>query len=239
MPRGSAAPLGIVADLWRYPVKSFGGERLRRAFVGPFGVLGDRRYSLRGENAPLTARRAGDMLMFSAAYGNGEAAEDIRIRAPNGDVFAVGDAALGKILADALDLDAPATIDRTPLAFVDAAPLHILGEPSIAALGNSIGTDLDRRRFRANILVEPATGAPFEEDTWIARRFVIGEATIEVIVNTERCVLTTLDPDTAERDPRVLKALATTRDNVFGVYARVLRPGWIETGDAIHPTENG
>ncbi len=238
MPRGSTA-VGIVADLWRYPVKSFGGERLRRAFLGPFGVLGDRRYAVRGDDAPLTARRAGGMLRFSAAYANTEAAEHITVVAPNGDVFAVGDDALGHALADALDLDAPATIDRTPLAFVDAAPLHILGEPSIAALADSIGTDLDRRRFRANILVEPATGAPFEEDTWIGKRLTIGEAVIEVIVNTERCVLTTLDPDTAERDPRVLKALATSRENLFGVYARVLRPSWIATGDAILTTEDG
>ncbi len=238
MPRANAA-VGIVADLWRYPVKSFGGERLRRAFLGPFGVLGDRRYAVRGEDAPMTARRASGMLTFSAAYGNSEAAENITVVAPNGDVLAIGDDALVRALADALDLDAPATIDRTPLAFVDAAPLHLLGEPSIAALAESTGTDLDRRRFRANILVEPVGGTPFEEDTWIGRRLAIGEATIEVIVNTERCAVTTFDPDTVERDAHVLKALATTRDNLFGIYARVLSPGWIATGDAIRPTDDG
>jgi uncharacterized protein len=51
--------------------------------------------------------------------------------------------------------------------------------------------------------------------------------------------VTTFDPDTLERDPRVLKALATTRENLFGVYARVLKPGWIATGDRIRPALTG
>ena len=50
--------MGIVSDLWRFPVKSFGGERLRRAFVGPFGVLGDRRFAVVDEDGRgLSARR--------------------------------------------------------------------------------------------------------------------------------------------------------------------------------------
>ena len=35
MPQRTA---GLVADLWRYPVKSFGGERIREIFVGPFST---------------------------------------------------------------------------------------------------------------------------------------------------------------------------------------------------------
>ena len=48
-----------MADLWRFPVKSFGGERLRRAFVGPFGILGDRRVAVvdgAGNRRKLTRR---------------------------------------------------------------------------------------------------------------------------------------------------------------------------------------
>lgn len=66
-----------------------------------------------------------------------------------------------------------------------------------------------------------------------------GEALIEVVVNTERCAVTTFDPDTLARDPRVLRALATTRENLFGVYARVLRPGWIATDNRILPAPVG
>ena len=65
--------------------------------------------------------------------------------------------------------------------------------------------ELDRRRFRANILAEPDSGEPFAEDTWIGERLTIGEALVEVVVNTERCAVTTFDPDTGERHPDVLR----------------------------------
>ena len=50
---------------------------------------------------------------------------------------------------------------------------------------------------------------------------------------TERCAITTFDPDTLERDNRVLAGLARERENLFGVYARVVRAGWAEVGGPI------
>jgi uncharacterized protein YcbX len=236
LPTGSGA-IGIVADLWRYPVKSFGGERLRRVFCGPFGLLGDRRAAVTDAEGAMTARRAPGLLGFRASYIDPDAAEHISIITPEGDSLGLHDEALQARLADALPT--ATSLATSPLGFFDAAPLHILGEPSIAALASEIPEELDRRRFRANILVEPAGGAAFEEDGWIGRRLAIGDALVEIVVNTERCAVTTFDPDTLERDPRVLKALATTRENLFGVYARVLKPGWIATGDRIRPALTG
>ena len=57
-----------------------------------------------------------------------------------------------------------------------------------------------------------------------------GGPVLEVISPAERCVITTFDPDTIARDNRVLAGLARTRDNLFGVYARVRRAGWVEVG---------
>ena len=64
-----------MSDLWRYPVKSFGGERVRRAFVGPFGLLGDRRFAVVDESGePVSARRSHALLGFRATYAEAEAA---------------------------------------------------------------------------------------------------------------------------------------------------------------------
>ena len=230
MPSGSRR-LGVVADLWRFPVKSFGGERLRRAFVGPFGLIGDRRYAVDAGEGPITARRTSKLLSFRAGYGEGAAAEHATVTLPQGEVVPIGDAGLLAALRDAVAADV--TFVENPMGIFDAAPLHLIGEPSIVALGEAAGMELDRRRFRANILVEPDSGEPFAEDTWIGERLTIGEALVEVVVNTERCAVTTVDPDTGERHPDVLRALATTRENLFGVYARVVRPGWVATGDPI------
>lgn len=222
---------GIVADLWRFPVKSFGGERLRRAFVGPFGLIGDRRYAIDAGDGPLTARRTPKLLGFCAGYGEGQAAERATVTLPDGEVAPVGDERLLAAVGQAIGADV--SVVDSPMGIFDAAPLHLLGEPSIAALGDAAGMELDRRRFRANILVEPDSGEPFAEDAWIGERLAIGDAVVEVVVNTERCAVTTFDPDTGERHPDVLRALATTRENLFGIYARVVRPGWIATGDPI------
>ena len=56
---------------------------------------------------------------------------------------------------------------------------------------------------------------------------------LQVISPTERCAITTFDPDTLERDNRVLAGLARERENLFGVYARVARPGWAEVGASV------
>jgi uncharacterized protein len=45
------AIVGKVRELWRYPVKSMGGERLERAAVGPKGIPGDRGWAVRDEVA--------------------------------------------------------------------------------------------------------------------------------------------------------------------------------------------
>ena len=231
------ASLGIVADLWRFPVKSFGGERLRRAFVGPFGLLGDRRFAVSAGAEPATARRTPGLLAFRAEYRDGESAGSPTVIATDGTGFAPLDPALANAVGDSIGQDV--VVAQSPIGFFDAAPLHILGEPSIQALSDGVGTELDRRRFRANILVEPAAGAAFEEDAWLGQRLEIGGAVVEIVVNTERCAVTTFDPDTLERDPRVLRALAETRENLFGVYARVIRPGWVATGDAVRPSPTG
>jgi hypothetical protein len=212
-------------------VKSFGGERLRRVFVGPFGVIGDRRYAVMDENGPMTARRNHALLGFRARYENEEAAEGAIVQSPSGQLATPDAPALAQELED--ELGHPVVVDAQTVGFFDAAPLHILSEASLRALAEHAGHDeLDRRRFRANVMVDIGD-QPFGEDAWIGRRLGLGGAQIEVVVNTERCAVTTFDPDTLERRTEVLAALARERENLFGVYARVLRPGWVAVSDPI------
>lgn len=219
-----------MSDLWRFPVKSFGGERLRRAFAGPFGLIGDRRHCVVGAQGPLTCRRIHAFLDYSARYIDVDAADGAVVTTPGADECSPTDPALADELTRLAGEEI--TVETRAYGFFDVAPVHLLGEASIAALSDVVGRDLDRRRFRANIVVD-AGAEPFAEDAWIGRRIAVGEAVLEVVVNTERCAVTTLDPDTRERDSTILTALATERDNLFGVYARVVRPGWVGVGDAI------
>ena len=63
---------GTVQRLWRWPVKSMGGEQVGALSVGPHGVGGDRAHALlhhhKGEWRHLTAREAPGLLAWHAGY---------------------------------------------------------------------------------------------------------------------------------------------------------------------------
>jgi uncharacterized protein YcbX len=62
--------VGEVAQLWRYPVKSLGGEQVERVDVGPRGPLGDRLWAVRDVQRDITAsaRRLPALLKATARY---------------------------------------------------------------------------------------------------------------------------------------------------------------------------
>lgn len=49
-----------------------------------------------------------------------------------------------------------------------------------------------------------------------------------------RCVVITLDPVTAEREPKILRAVASDRQGCLGVYASTVEPGTVALGDAVY-----
>lgn len=225
--------VGLVADLMRFPVKSLGGERLRRGFFGPFGLIGDRRRAVAdGEGRALTARRAPALLGYRARSGDAEAGEAAEVQTPGGRRLGWDDPNLADELSSALG-HVVRVVDL-PVGLFDVAPVHLVSDASLAAVDWWLDEEVDRRRFRPNLVIEVAGRPPFVEDGWIGRRLAVGEGPVlEVIAPTERCLVTTVDPDTLERDPRVLRALARERENLFGVYAQVARPGWAALGDPV------
>jgi uncharacterized protein len=227
--------VGIVSDLWRFPVKSFGGERARRAFVGPFGLLGDRRHAVIDETGQaLTARRAHALLGFSARCDAAETGEGVVVTTPGGRSVPWDDPAVAGELTAALAREV--SVARSAMGVHDAAPVHILTTGSLAAAARWTGDESpDRRRFRANIVIEDDASEPFAESGWVGATLGVGDdgPLLRIVSPTERCAVTTFDPDTLERDNRVLAGLARDRDNLFGVYATVARAGWLTVGDAV------
>ena len=126
------------------------------------------------------------------------------------------------------------------VAFSDGAPLLLLGSASIEALNVRLheqGSDVvTHRRFRPNVLLAETTA--HEEDTW--REVVIGGVTIGVGSKCPRCVMTTIDPDTAEGGVEPLRTLAQYRRDetgvVFGMNATHAAPGSIRLDDRVTVT---
>jgi uncharacterized protein YcbX len=80
--------VGIVKELFRYPVKSMLGERLAEVEVGSKGLLGDRAWALREANGRVvSAKKWANMLGFSATYEGAPKPEQlapVKITLPDG-----------------------------------------------------------------------------------------------------------------------------------------------------------
>ncbi len=127
-------------------------------------------------------------------------------------------------------------------AAIDVRPVTLVSLESVAELARQGGYDgtLDAARFRMTMEIE-GVSAPHEEDTWHGREVRIGEAVIKVEDPVPRCVVTTLNPQTAERDFSTLHVIKAYRgvspggDLPFGVYGAVVQPGTVRLGDELEP----
>ena len=153
------------------------------------------------------------------------------------------------VLRDGIDAQVPARLIEIggaapPGSFVDFAPLHLLTTSTldqIAELSPDGRADLER--YRPNIVIR--TAAPgFTENDWFERILRVGEdLVLRVIARTPRCAVPTLAHGALPRDPDALRVLARHNrlepmdsldpEPCAGVYAEVLNPGRIRTGDPV------
>jgi uncharacterized protein YcbX len=97
-----------------------------------------------------------------------------------------------------------------------------------------VGIPLDKRRFRSNVYLNLTTDGGFGEDEWVGRRLRIGSsAVIMVLERDPRCKMISLDPDTGDHNPEVLRKVAQAHDNFAGVYCAVLVEGVLTIGDTV------
>jgi len=120
--------------------------------------------------------------------------------------------------------------------FFDCATVHLLTTATLDRLRElyPIGR-FEVRRFRPNIVVEPASGErTFIEDSWIGRALAIGdEVRLEIMGPCPRCVMTTLSQGDLPKDSGILRTAAQHNQVHVGVYAAVVRRGTIRRGDPV------
>ena len=93
------------------------------------------------------------------------------------------------------------------VSLADAYPFLIIGQQSLNFLNSKLAQPLPMNRFRPNFVF--TGGEPNEEDTW--RNFSIGNNRFVGVKPCIRCVLTTINQDTAEKGDEPLRTLATYR----------------------------
>ncbi|MEY2479265.1 MAG: uncharacterized protein QOI04_192 [Verrucomicrobiota bacterium] len=254
--------VGKVESLWRYPVKSMRGEELDELFAGYAGVYGDRLFAFESSANPkgfpfFTGRDQRQMIRYRARFRNPEKAARpinlneaekhnanpisaaaselmIDVETPDGKTFAIDDPALIDNLCANTDGNHELTLLRSDKAITDARPLSIFAVQTAKKLGDETGVDVDKRRFRANVYVDPTNAEGFAEDAFVGRSLRIGaKVIIAVLQRDARCMMITLDPDTAEKSPAILKAVAQAHEGMAGVYGAVLAEGMIRKGDPV------
>jgi uncharacterized protein YcbX len=118
-------------------------------------------------------------------------------------------------------------------SFSDAYPILILGQSSLDFLNDKLEEKMEMKRFRPNLVFEG--GEAHEEDTF--RYFKVGSAKLVGVKLCARCVLTTINPKTAEKGKEPLKTLAQYRKDgnkiLFGQNLLVVEKGKIALGDEI------
>jgi MOSC domain-containing protein len=206
-----------VAELWRYPVKSLGGERLAEAEVRRDGIIGDRVvqvYDVRGH--VVTARSHPDLLGHRGTLGaDGE---------PRVDGWPWASPEAAGVIVQAVG--GRARLERfTGEERFDILPLLIATDGAIAALG------VDGRRLRPNIVVGDVAG--LAEREWPGRRLRIGDVVIEAAQLRGRCVMTTYDPDTQVQDPAVLRRIVREFGGTMALDCAVVTAGSIRVGDPV------
>jgi uncharacterized protein YcbX len=124
--------------------------------------------------------------------------------------------------------------------FFDIAVIHILTTSTINRLRELYPEGrFEVRRFRPNIVVEPASGEKdFIENTWIGKKLTVGQDIILKINGPcTRCVMITLPQGDLPRDLGILRTVARYNQVNVGVYASVLQGGTVHRGDPIQLEE--
>ena len=242
---------GTLASISIAPVKGLGLTGLQRAQVTPVGIPENRRFHLLNDRGHLVNNKnigplmtvrsewSEDTGVLALVFPDGRRVEDevrlgdevdgafFGLPRPGRVVEGEFSAALTEFGGRGLRL-----VQTPPGVSVDRGPDSAISLLSTAGLG-----DFDARRFRMTFAIDGVP--PFAEDGWIGRDVRIGDVVVRPLGVTGRCKVTSMDPDTGERDMDMLEWIRANRPKLpgeplpFGVHGRVVTPGEVAVGDRV------
>jgi len=233
--------IGQIEAIFRYPVKSMGGESLEAADLGWQGLDGDRRFALRkiddrGGFPFLTAGKLPDLVLFSPHREDGaQGGLPTHVRTPDGESLPL----FGEELAAEVGRrhGAPVQVMQFKHGIFDEASISVIAADTVREIGRLAGRDLDIRRFRPNVLVRALRPVPFQEDEWVGGMLSFGEGedapAVAVTMRDLRCSMLNIDPDSASTAPEVMKAVVRANQNNAGIYGTVTRIGRLAVGQTV------
>lgn len=233
------AEVVIIAELWRYPVKSMGGERLLEAGVTETGIEGDRGWGVVDllSGKVLTAKRESRLLFARARLLD---ADTVEVRLPDGSTLESDDqltrwlerpVALRRAGETGGHFENPRDFEaETDWVSWQGPPKawHDMRRARLSIVSRATLRDWDPRRFRANIILDAC-----DEDALVGRQVRLGELTLDVTKQIDRCVMVTRPQPGLEKDLDILRVINRERDTFLGVGALVVAGGRLVVGDVL------
>lgn len=242
------SPTLTVAEIWRFPVKSMGGERLKSAEITELGITGDRGWGIFDVDTGtvLTARRAPELLFATASIEGREVIIDL----PDGGIVRGddgidGDARLSTWLGRTVELrpagDEGGTYE-VPLDFENdenwvswqgpGGAWHDSAKSRLSLVSRATLGSWEPARFRTNLVL-----AGHGEDRLVGNEVLVGDTVrLDVRKRIDRCVIVTRSQPGLGRDLDVLRTINAQRDGCLAIGALVTTTGSVGQGDRVHVT---
>lgn len=227
-----------VAGLWRYPVKSLGGEPLAASDLGEHGLPGDRAFGIVDleTGKVLTARREPRLLFATASWHDGE------VEIVAGGQRLATDAALSEWLDRPIRLapagskgrvyESPEDFERE-LGWVSwqgpGYAWHDSSRTRVSLVSVATLRGWAPQRFRANVLLDEGEG----EDALVGKQVQVGTARLDVRQQIGRCVMVTRAQPGVPADLDVLRTIHRERDGYLAVGALVAQTGHVAVGERL------
>lgn len=247
MSKSPPIEIGHIAELFRYPIKSMAGVTVESSFLGWHGLGGDRRFAFRRMNEQggfpwLTASRLPALLRYQPIGHDNNVEEPLptHVRTPTGAELSLRSEELRQELTQQFGSDVE--LMRLDHGIFDEAAVSVISNSTIQGLARELGYELDRRRFRPNIVLETNLKETFGEDEWVDGTISFGDqeygAAVSITLRDLRCVMVNFDPDTVQNDSSVLKTVGRLNKGNAGVYGTVVRTGILNVGQPVWLTRN-
>ncbi|MGW2336702.1 MOSC domain-containing protein [Streptomyces sp. NPDC001685] len=231
--------LGTIERIWRYPVKSTGGEQLSEATVDARGLVGDRLYAVRDAEGKFGSgkatrrfRRMPGLLRLQSRYPGGVVTAVPELLGPDG--IPIPDPS--DFVRRYLDRNDVEVAREGTISHFDQLPLSLLTTATLDWVRTAVpGVPVDERRFRPKLLVRTPPGTPpFVEDAWLGSTARIGDALhVRFVRSSERCVMTNEAQEGLPHSPLILRVIAQAHDLRLDALATVTRTGCVRLGDTI------
>lgn len=246
----------VLAAIYRYPVKGLSAQPVERVVLtAGEGLPQDRRFAIAHGTSQFDSARpawqskrhfltlldherlAALQTWFDEETGvltikrGGKTVLRSTITAP------LGREVVNQFLAAYMRKEAPGVpklVEAPGVMFSDRPEklVSLAGTASIHDLERVTRRPVDPRRFRVNLLIEGAR--PWAEFDWVGQTLAVGAARLRVVARIARCAATNVNPDTAERDLNIPKALKAGFGHAdCGVYATVIGSGAVTAGDKV------